>query len=158
MLQTPHPLTSLICDPLRTRDHECVSPESRTPRLVQPSLQPARAPGPPPAGGSPRASSPPLDRATSAPVFEDDAELGSGGDDEAHSGFANGSAAGGTLRNRFASPSRSMFEDGGGDFTGAPSPMRMDLASDAGSDLEVKQYMPPQCCDVVIARSRCSPA
>jgi hypothetical protein len=91
------------------------------------------------AGGSPRAASPPLDRATSAPVFEDDAgpSSGSGEDDEAHSGYPNGSAAGGTLRNRFASPPRSVFE-GGGDFADAPSPMRMDLDSDADSDLEVR--------------------
>jgi hypothetical protein len=90
------------------------------------------------AGGSPRACSPPLDRATSAPVFEDDAEpsSGSGGDDEAHSGYPNGGAAGATLRNRFASPPRSVFEDGV-DLTGAPSPMRMDLDSDTASDLEV---------------------
>ena len=93
------------------------------------------------AGGSPRAASPPLDRATSAPVFEDDAGPSSGsgsGSDEAHSGYPNGSAAGGTLRNRFASPPRSVFEGGGGgDFAEAPSPMRMDLDSDTASDLEV---------------------
>lgn len=101
------------------------------------------------AGGSPRASSPPLDGATSAPVFEDDAgpSSGSGSDDEAHSGILNGSAAGGTLRNRFASPPRSVFERGD-DFIGAPMPMRMDLDSEAGSDLEVRGTC--WCCAVML--------